>query len=259
MAKKAVDKRLDWVSEHDERSREYNIQDVLISGVTPFRQMWDEGTVLDQGQEGACVGFGWTGEHLAQPEAPKTQPAQKDGNLFALGVYNNAKKVDTVPGEDYSGTSVLAGAKVMQSLGLIKSYRWAFDIQSVRDAVMQEGPVVIGIPWKDGMYSTDSNGIVKVTGKQVGGHCILLTGYDPAYKIGNKTYEVFRWRNSWGSGYGLNGSAYIKVSDLEKLLVGVGEACVPMGRTANVEILPNGMIKVKKMSFWSRVLTWFRK
>lgn len=223
-------RKFGWRSEHDERSKNFPIRDVIREGIVPVKKMWDEGTVLDQGQEGACVGFGWTGEYLAQPAAPAKQPSQAAGNVFAASVYRDAKKIDEYPGENYDGTSVLAGAKVMMSKGFIKSYRWCFSIADIRDAIIQEGPVVIGIPWKDGMYQTDANGIVKVSGKLVGGHCILLTGYDPAMKIGSRKHEVFRWRNSWGTGYGVNGSGYIKASDLAKLLKTEGEACVPIGR-----------------------------
>jgi C1A family cysteine protease len=80
------------------------------------------------------------------------------------------------------------------------------------------------------MYRTKRNGVVVVDGNLVGGHAILITGYDPAMIIDGKPCEVFRWRNSWGTGYGINGSGYILYSDLENLLQQSGEACVPMGR-----------------------------
>ena len=223
-------RKFGWRSYHDERSKQYGIRNVIKKKTTIKKQMWQEGVVLDQGQEGACVGFGWTGEYLAQPQAPTPQPSTTVANTFAATVYRDAKKIDEYPGESYDGTSVLAGAKVMKSRGFITSYRWCFSIEDIRDAIIQEGPVVVGIPWYDGMYDTAPNGLVKLAGKKIGGHCILITGYDPAMKIGNRTYEVFRWRNSWGPDYGVGGSAYIKSGDLARLLKDEGEACVPMGR-----------------------------
>lgn len=255
-----MERKLDWKSEHDERSREYDIRSVLRAGVKPVLKMWDEGVVLDQGNEGACVGFGWMGEFLSQPVAPNPQPSRVATQQYANNIYETAKTIDEFPGENYEGTSVLAGAKVMQARGFIKSYRWAFSIEDIRDAIIQEGPVVIGIPWRDGMYETDANGIVKVAGKLVGGHCLVITGYDPAMKIGNRKYEVYRWRNSWGSSYGINGSGYIKANDLAKLLKGVGEACVPIGRQ-----IPKAQITgvPPKQSFWNimveRVLTKIKR
>ena len=200
----------------------------------PVRKVWDEGTILDQGSEGACVGFAWTGELLAEPAAPKTQPSAEYANKLASVFYHDAKKVDEWPGENYDGTSVLAGAKVMHARGLIGEYRWCFSIKDVRNALIEEGPVVIGIPWFDGMYETDSNGVVQISGDLAGGHAIVLTGYDPQFKIGNVTEEHFKWTNSWGDDYGIDGSGWISRRNLEFLLAQSGEACVPMQRQVPV-------------------------
>jgi hypothetical protein len=226
-----TERTFDWKSYHDERSKQYGIRSLIgKTKITPQRVMWQEGTVLDQGSEGACVGFGWMAEILAKPVAPDKQPSAILGNKIANSYYKRAKEIDEWPGEDYEGTSVLAGAKTVKEQGLIKEYRWCFSVEDIRDAVITEGPVVIGIPWRKNMYSTANNGLVNATGSVVGGHCITITGYDPAFKINGKSHEVFRWRNSWGTDYGVNGSAYIKAADLSRLLKDNGEACVPIGR-----------------------------
>ena len=226
-----TERNFGWVSRHDPKSRQYAIRSLLDQkNIEKKLTLWEEGTVLDQGSEGACVGFAWTADLLAAPAQPKQQPEASFGNSLALSFYKDAKKIDEWPGEDYDGTSVLAGAKIMQSMGFIGEYRWCFGINDVRDAVISEGPVVIGVPWFDGMYSTKPGGLVKVGGKLVGGHAILITGYNPKMRFGNTTCEVFRWRNSWGSDYGVNGSGWIKAKDLEMLLSNSGEACVPMQR-----------------------------
>jgi hypothetical protein len=194
-------------------------------------RMWRQGTVLDQGSEGACVGFGWTAELLAKPFSPLSQPSAAVGQNKALEIYRAAKGIDEWEGEDYSGTSVLAGAKVVKASGYIGGYRWCFGIEDVRDAVLNLGPVVIGIPWYEDMYYTRPSGLVKVGGKQVGGHCITLTGYHPSLILDGKVRPVFRWRNSWGLGYGIKGSGFIEYNDLAALLSGTGgEACVPLDR-----------------------------
>lgn len=224
----SMNRTFDWRSRHDERSKNYSIRSLLTDPVPPRTRMWREGTVLDQGSEGACVGFGWTGHMLTSPLGRR--PVQAQGNKFALDVYKEAQKVDYWPGEDYEGTSVLAGAQTLQSKGLIESYRWAFGIEDVRDALLTTGPVVIGIPWFEGMYYTKPGGVVEVSGDMVGGHCILLTGYYRGTRIEGKIQPAFRWRNSWGLSYGLNGSAKIKWDDLAGLLEKDGEACIPMNK-----------------------------
>lgn len=226
---------LDWVSEHDERSRQYGFGAVVPPDSVPVRpQMWTEGTVLDQGREGACVGYGWMAELLCEPAAPSPQPTAQVGAVLASAYYKRAQVLDEFPGEDYSGTSVLAGAKVMQENNFIGEYRWCFSVDQVRDAVITEGPVVIGIPWFDGMYETPPTGLVDVSGSAVGGHCITITGYHPEFQIDSYSGPVFRWRNSWGPDYGINGSAYVKYDDLASLLAQQGEACVPMQRSVPV-------------------------
>lgn len=255
-----MSRKLDWQSRHDERSRDYGIRAILQEAVVPVKKMWDEGVVLDQGNEGACVGFGWMGEVLAQPVIPQPKMLKSPAEAYAINIYNTAKQIDEIPGENYTGTSVLAGAKVMMARGFITAYRWCFNITDIRDAIIKEGPVVIGIPWKDGMYSTDTNGLVSVSGKLVGGHCLVLTGYDPAMQIGARKYEVFRWRNSWGFDYGVSGSGYIKATDLAKLLKTVGEACVPIGRKIPAKFVTNVPAKQSFLkTLGEKLLTWTKR
>lgn len=225
-----VDRVLGWQSEHDPRSRNYAIRAIIGDKIEPIAKMWQEGDVLDQGSEGACVGFGWTAELLAEPFVPKKKPTVASAETSAISYYHRAQLIDEFPGEAY-GTSVLAGAKIMQEDGFIGEYRWCFGVEDLRDAIIAEGPVVIGVPWTDEMYDTLPNGLVKTGGSVVGGHCLTVTGYDPAFKIDGETFEVFRWRNSWGKKYGINGSAYIKYADMSALLSANGEACIPMKRS----------------------------
>lgn len=232
MLESGIDPRLDWQPRHDPRSLNYLVRDTLTVTETYYPKFWDMGAVLNQGREGACVGFGWTGELLASPR-PHLVSEQR-GNEYARQYYYRCKEIDEWEGVDYEGTSVLAGAKVARELGYIPEYRWAVSIDDVRDSVITKGPVVIGIPWLSGMYDTRPSGLVDVSGDTVGGHCILLTGYHPSMRIPGEDwharFEVFRWRNSWGTSYGKSGTGLIRMEDLRDLLARWGEACVPVGR-----------------------------
>jgi hypothetical protein len=187
--------------------------------------------ILDQGAEGACVGFGWTGEALASPIRVNLQRVKADvprtPDSFARWVYRSAQEIDEWPGKDYEGTSVLAGAKVMNGVGLLKEYRWAFNIEEVTQAVCRRGPVVIGIPWYSGMYDAPA-GILTPSGYLVGGHCLLVVGYRVGHFNGE---DAFILQNSWGPDWGINGLAYIRKSDLANLLLDMGEACSPTMRS----------------------------
>lgn len=224
-------RKFDWKPKFDKRSLDYGIRTILPKGsVTQKRVVWKTGPVLDQGSEGACVGFGWMGEFLADPVPPSKPISSSQGNKLAFRYYKEAQKIDQWPGEEYSGTSVLAGAKTMQANGYISGYRWCFSLSELREAVISEGPVVIGVNWYSSMYSAP-NGLVKISGEQVGGHCILVVGYDPKKLINGRKTEAFLWRNSWGESYGIKGSAWITARDLQKLISERAEMCVPIGRT----------------------------
>lgn len=237
----------DWKPVFDSRSKDYAMRSLFFNRkIEEVPTFWEEGIVLDQGSEGACVGFAWTGELLAEPQSPQEQPSFDYANSLAISFYRQAQLVDQWPGEDYEGTSVLAGARIMKQKGFIGEYRWCFNIHDVKNALLTEGPVVIGIPWFSGMYDTDPNGVVRISGDLVGGHALVLTGYHPSLTIGNTTEKYFRWRNSWGPDYGNNGSGWIRFKDLEKLLRSNAEACVPMMRQVPIFEEP-------KVSFWKKL------
>lgn len=223
--------KLNWVSQHDPRSLDYPIRAALPTAIEDKPKQWKAGVVLDQGQEGSCVGHGWTASLLASPKPFKTTAIA--GHEYAVNLYDQAKREDDEPGEDYEGTSVLAGAKVVQERGFIQKYHWAFSVEDVRDAVISSGPVTIGINWYESMYETRPSGLVEVSGPLVGGHCLTITGYHPSMRIKgedwNARYKVFRWRNSWGESYGLKGDGLIRYEDLRDLLAHNGEACIPVG------------------------------
>lgn len=227
------DKIFNWKPTFDERSRNFAISDVITERPKRRNKQWRSGEILDQGREGACVGFGWTAEALATPIPVDITKMKADvprtGNEFAANLYHIAKTLDDTPGEDYDGTSVLAGAKTMQQLGLIKEYRWAFDIEDVIDAILTKGPVVLGIYWYDSMYKAPE-GILSVSGKIVGGHCITAVGFKTAASSSTGEDTIIL-QNSWGADWGINGLAEIRVSELTELLKNDGEACVPSRRS----------------------------
>lgn len=215
---------LDWKSRHDPRSLTFPVADTISQ--TPVRKdkTWTPGPIIDQGQEGACVGFGWTDEATATPTPVKL----KDATKFAQGLYELAKTLDEYPGTNYDGTSVLAGAKAMGKKGLLKEYRWAFSIDDVVNSLLVHGPVVLGIDWYEDMFNPVNGDVLRVSGALAGGHCILAVGYRVASIDGADAIVL---QNSWGPSWGKGGLARIKVSDLARLLAGNGEACVPVRRS----------------------------
>jgi hypothetical protein len=218
-----------------EANRAFRIRAGAQPWLTERSRYWVPGlSVLDQGTEGACVGFGCTGEAMASPvrqRFPKVK--MTDGatwrdaaEMIARKVYKEAQQIDEWEGDSYEGTSVRAGMLVGRERGWWDGFSWAFTMDELRTA-LETGPVVLGVLWTEGMYEAPG-GRLAVTGPVVGGHCILATGYSANWRGGGPHYRL---RNSWGRSWGVNGSAYIQAGHLNKILFEEGgEAAVPTGR-----------------------------
>jgi hypothetical protein len=217
------DPRLDRIPKFDQRSLSYRAAEKLPMHRDPRSFMWDCPQVLDQGGEGACVGFGWTYELIAEP-----YPTGELNNETAREIYHRARQLDDTPGEDYEGTAVLAGAKVVKEQGYLDEYRWATTFDEILAALSYRGPVVFGINWYESMYEPDRDGFVRIRGDVAGGHCIVGRGL-------SMERQAVVLRNSWGEGWGGGadldaGDAYLAFDDLRRLMGEQGEACVPLIR-----------------------------
>lgn len=221
---------LDRLTYFDERSRNFPIRSA-ITEKKPRGYTWDLGmSVLDQGYEGACVGFGIAHELAARPVVT---PANSD---LARSIYFAAQKIDPWEGGAYpnavpfyEGTSVLAGIQVAQSLGHYREYRWAFGLDDLIMAVGYKGPAVLGLNWYSGMFRPDADGYIHPTGAVEGGHCITALGV-------SVTRREFLLANSWGPAWSmcqwgarvLAGHCKVTFEDMGFLLEQNGEACIPV-------------------------------
>lgn len=227
------DRRLDRLPSFDERSRNYPIRK-LVEGLEPKTVLWGCDNTLDQGGDGACVGFGCTHELIAEPV-----PVLDLDNKYAKEtIYWGAQKNDEWPGGSYpgavpfyEGTSVLAGLQITQSLGWWDAYYWGFNIDDLILG-LQQGPAILGLTWKSDMMDIDSDGYIFFSGEVEGGHCILCRGW-------NNELTRFTLRQSWGSwGVGGTGDCYISRDEMEKAMNDQGEMAFPVGRHESVEPQP---------------------
>jgi len=198
---------------------------------------------LQQHNEGACTTF--AGAHAANTlrlvDAPATVPVGADpdrrelpGGLptmltedDARAAYDRAQDLDDRPGRDYVGTSVLAAMLAGREAGWWAGFLWAHGTRQIAQALSQlQRPVIVGVPWLDGMWATDAEGRVTVEGSFVGGHALEVYGFDPAHSLFDGT-PGFDWLNSQ-DGYGLSGRGSISARDLGWLLANRGEAAVPV-------------------------------
>lgn len=209
----------------DARDKRYQLADIVPrQSARTARYWWANGWWGDQGYYPHCVGYAWT--HWIE-DGPVTHkgpaPAVDPVNVYTLAQLN-----DEWPGQDYDGTSVRAGVKVLQALGYISAYRWAWDIDTLIMTLLTTGPVVAGTDWYEGMMHPGArNGRIHAIGDLLGGHAYLINGV-------NTKSKLFRIKNSWGRTWGANGHAFIPFRDMEKLIAREGEICLAIETQKNV-------------------------
>ena len=207
----------------DQRDEAYPIL-TLLGTATPqsplTRRYWHAGGWWgDQGATSQCVAYGWTHWLEDGPVTHRGDPPIVDPAML----YHSAQLVDEWPGEGYDGTSVRAGAKVLQDIGWIESYHWAFDVDTIVETLLGLGPVVIGTNWYESMFEPDSEGILRIEGPLAGGHCTKLDGV-------SKARGMVRLKNSWGRSWGVRGFGWLPFEALERLISEDGEACIAIER-----------------------------
>jgi hypothetical protein len=207
----------------DARNKNYRIGLIPRAAVAlPARRWWLGGPVLDQGQTGHCGGFGAADEAAASPV--RVRP-MTDAYAHAFYYRIKDRHLDNFGRED--GTSVQAVMKNGQLDGLWQSYGWAMSMSEF-DLALEHGPVIVGTDWTDGMFSPNADGVIEPTGNLAGGHCYVFTGRRSDHP---KYGAIYRLRNSWGRGWGVNGNAYLRRSDVEHVVFGRdGEAAIPLHR-----------------------------
>jgi hypothetical protein len=234
------DPRFDRLYQLDWRSLDYSVSKRVSAREmqVPRSYSWDCPLVLDQGSQGSCVGFGFTHDLAAKPVA-----VGGVSDDLARQIYWASQRADDWPGGSYEnatpfyeGTSVLAGAKILTTMGYYLSYHWALDIRELAVGIGYTGPAILGFNWYEGMREADTDDFLHVSGKQSGGHCILAN----KVKIKKKVLLVSRtWdnvdmdrsylvlHNSWSRSWGRDGEAKLSLADADRLLNEQGDACFP--------------------------------
>lgn len=229
---RTADKRLDRLVEFDERSRQYPVRKI-VTAKNPRSYTWKAGKVLDQGQDGACVGFAWSGLIETTPNA-----SPNIDNTFAENLYHLAQKLDQYPGENYEGSSTLGGAKAALQMGYITGYHWAFTLEEIVLGIGYHSPLVMGIDWYESMFTPNTDNFIIPSGLIKGGHdieahavkCVKVDTSKPLTFDNldlNKSYITLR--NSWGQ-WAKGGDVYVRLIDVKNVLMRNGDFCLPIGK-----------------------------
>lgn len=191
----------------DPRDRKFSLQKLATQKKSKH---WKLGPQLDQGYSPHCVGYAWYGLLASSPHRQKP--------IAPSGIYTLAQYFDEWEGQNYDGTSVRGAAKVLQITGHIEHYYWAHDIDAAITHLLENGPVVFGTNWYRDMNYPDNDGLISIGGSLLGGHAYLVYGVDVKK-------EIFKFQNSWGSDWGIDGTAKMSFETFETLLKKDGECC----------------------------------
>jgi len=185
----------------DARNLRYRTADRLAAEPERKRRTkpWKPGPTLDQGRTGACTAFGTRHAYNATPHGHKASEWIQPYDLYRKIVLadgwaeNDHEATGAIEGMQ-SGSSVLAACQVMRDLKVIDGYSWFDSSETAADFITwTEGSgLVIGTDWHQGMSEPDQGGVVRPSGRLLGGHLYFLTWYDASR-------GAFLMQQSWGT------------------------------------------------------------
>jgi C1A family cysteine protease len=237
MTKSKIGRKYGWRnSTPDQRDKKFSIEHIdaaalptsvdLSSGMP---EVWDQTTL------GSCTSFSSSAAVAFLQK--KEHPAWQFLPSF-LFVYYNERVVEGTVASD-SGAQIRTAIKVLASQGSCPDKYWTYDVAkfaikppvaAYKDAVQHESlayqsvaqdlltmkavlvsglPIVIGISVYESFESDQvaQTGVVPLPAAHeqlLGGHAVCVVGY-------NDSTLTFLVRNSWGTGWGLNGTGYFTI------------------------------------------------
>ena len=180
-------------------------------------------TILDQGQEGACTGFG-----LAAVINLLNRQRNRRVRVSPRMLYEMARRFDEWPGEDYSGSSCRGTIRGWYNMGVCSEPRWPYEvdetsvltlerakearnntigayyrlrsiISDVHAALNEVGVIYVSANVHEGWQGDGlQDGEITFRPGSIGGHAFAIVGYDE---------RGFMVQNSWGSDWGRGGLA----------------------------------------------------
>jgi hypothetical protein len=218
----------------DFRDKLYEATLVEVPPLVPLEEYQQWGApILNQGQEGACTGFGLAtvGNYLLRRRRVQPDEQAVSPRMF----YEMARRYDEWPGEDYSGSSARGAMKGWHKHGVCSETKWPynandpegqFDNERAADAAnrplgayyrvnhqdlvcMHSALAEVGILYAtakvhDGWREPTQDGTIRRTENIIGGHAFAIVAFD---------HDGFWIQNSWGSAWGKAGFGHISYDD----------------------------------------------
>lgn len=206
---------------------------VEVPSEIPLRSYQDRKIpILDQGQEGACTGFGLAAVIHYLQRTRTVHPDEEDVSPRML--YDNARRYDEWPGVDYEGSSARGAMKGWHKHGVCSAAhhvyrgtqdpelfakRWedavrrplgAYfrvnhrDIVAMHAALAEVRILYATATVHEGWNNVGADGTIAYEKKKLGGHAFAIVAFDE---------NGFWIQNSWGPSWGKRGYAQISYED----------------------------------------------
>jgi hypothetical protein len=189
--------------------------------------------VLDQGQEGACTGFGLAtvANYLLHRRRVVPDRAGVSPRMF----YEMAKRYDEWPGEDYDGSSARGAMKGWNKHGVCAMSCWEYDdarqkakafaerwtdaarrplgayfrvnhtdLVAMHSAIAEAGVLYATSSVHAGWDRVGRNGLITQSATITGGHAFAIVAYDE---------HGFWIQNSWAEDWGFHGFGRVTYDD----------------------------------------------
>ncbi|MFZ2989324.1 C1 family peptidase [Ideonella sp.] len=246
------------------------------------------GLILNQGQEGACTGFGLASVVNYLRWRKSGMPAQLD-SVSPRMLYNFARRYDEYAGEDYEGSSCRGALKGWFNHGVCLEPDWPYEdaaarprygyakraaqhtlgvyfrvelgaITDLQAAIQQVGAVYASAWTHDGWNEVPlltepltghaSLPQIPFDGRpsRVSGHAFAMVGFNS---------QGFVIQNSWGTEFGAGGFAVLTYADwlangMDAWVAALGVPGVVVGRVGSTGATAGGAASASRSRWWSQ-------
>jgi len=182
------------------------------------------GLPLNQGDSPECTGYGFAHEAACGPVYIPGVDTAWAHHRYLRNVEEDHRMGNVFDG----GATVEATMRAAKADEIITGYVWNLGLGDTLDALCAVGPQCLGTGWKQSMFTPSPEGLLRVTGADVGGHFYLAAARVEQHpKWGGGCWIVNSW-GRWGVGVpelGLTtGCAFLQDDGLTALLADQGES-----------------------------------
>lgn len=204
--------------------RDYSILQVLQPAVEPLEPIYsdydDRLPILNQSNTPHCVAYSSAAMKMRQ----ELKEHERIMRFNASWLYAECKKIDGYPEQD--GTFIRAAMKILKNQGVPVSYplgarmglgykykistyyKVPNDPYTMKLAIKQYGPIVVGYKWKNSWFTPLPGGILPKPDSEAGGHAVLKVGWNDNI-VTPEGIGAWECVNSWTKLWGKEGRFYV--------------------------------------------------